>query len=116
MVGYFPILSFSYHNIGVARKRPLTKTRSFELAEKFALMFTMVAGLLDRVLSVGILKLYLRSLRHPETEEPYIDATLYQHRKPTAEILENNHTSIHCIHTYLRRSLMDSVVMSVSVA
>ncbi len=87
-----PIPSIEVRAIGA-----LDEMQKFNLSGDFADMFSDVVPLLARAVSADTLKCYLRVYRHPTTNRPYLDSSLYNECTSTKEVLHilQDHCYIH---------------------
>ncbi len=84
-----PIPSIGDRAIGA-----LDEEQKFDLSADFADMLSDIVPLLTRAVSADTLKDYLQRYRHPISNRPYLDSSLYNECTSTKEIL--NILQVHC--------------------
>ncbi len=84
-----PIPSIGGRAIGA-----LDEEQKFDLSGDFADMLSDIVPLLTRAVSADTLKDYLQRYRHPISNRPYLDSSLYNECTSTKEIL--NILQVHC--------------------
>ena len=80
----------------------------WDLPSEFADMLAKVIQLLNKSADVDNLKLYLKLLSHPRTQQRYIDAKFFEQCNTPGEILEALHPQyINFTHTHLLRRIVN---------
>ena len=75
---------------------------------EFADMLATITELLDNSANIKRLKLFLKFLCHPRTQECYIDFKLFQHCRTPGKIIEALHPQyINFMHTHLLREIVN---------
>ncbi len=95
-------------SIGGRAIRALDEMQKFNLSGDFADMFSDIVPLLARAVTADTLKCYLRAYRHPTTNRPYLDSSLYNECTSTKEVLHalQDHCYIHPTQVCLLRRII----------